>query len=139
MHFVNVEHTGNKLCRHPVRVCSTQGYTHVLFFPHPLRPFKIFGLPRGRRYRNVFISESSRVSREAPAPPSRRKYDLWKTRRQPQPSYRKTEQPVYRYTFERPWVLIMKYWLSLVFTFRRFLRRLVVAFSADFRFTTTAQ
>lgn len=131
MHFVNVEqHTENKLYRRPVvRVCT--GNTHfIFFFFHiiyiyiyfpPLKPFKNFVLPRGRRYHNVFISESSRGSRGAPEPPSRRKYEIWFMKDPTATTavlhfYRNGELPV-RNTFERPWVLIMKYWLSLVFSF----------------------
>jgi len=71
---------------------------HILFFYFflPLRPFKNFILPRGQPYHNVFISESSRVSPQGPwdhLHAENMKYDLWKTRRQPQPSYTPTTKP----------------------------------------------
>jgi len=66
MHFVNVEHTENKLYRQPVRVCTRNTHFVVYFFFLPLRLFKKFILPRGQPYHNVFISESSRVSPQGP-------------------------------------------------------------------------
>lgn len=77
MHFVNVEHTENKLYRHPVRVCTRNTHFIFYFFFLPLRPFKNFVSTLGQPYHNVFISESNRVSRRAPEPPSRRKYEIW--------------------------------------------------------------
>lgn len=89
MHFVNVEHTENKLYRH--LVCVYAGNTRFIFyFFHLYKAIQKFRFyPEG----DVIIMFLFRRVAVFPAGPlshlraENMKYDLWKTRRQPQPSY----------------------------------------------------